>query len=302
VTRRVAVVDIGTNTLKFSVTAIGDDGSETIIDAHADTVRLGAGIKTSGVIEPDRIARALASLTAYEHVARGLGAEACIGVATAALRLARNGDEMLNRISCSTGWKVRVVSGADEARLAFNGLAAQLPETGNALLADVGGGSTELIAVTDRSLVLSESFDIGSGTLADRLFRADPPGIEVVQAAVHYATSTLDRSLVIQSSIGSALYLSGGNGQFLSDFAEWDDVAIPFVPSGFDDLVKSISARESIAIARYLGIAQERARMLPAGAAIARAIICLSNPESVAAVPSGIRGGLLAEWLATHPK
>lgn len=298
---RVAVVDIGTNTLKFSVTEV-HDGSELIVDAHADTVRLGAGIQKSGAIDPDRIDRAMASLKSYERVASGIGADVFIGVATAALRMANNGAELLDRIALETAWDVRAITGAGEAALAFNGLVGLLPAHGVVLLADIGGGSTELISVRDRSLLVSESIEIGSGTLADRCFSQDPPGRDAVQLAVELAATTLKASRAIGCSAGSALYLSGGNGQFLSEIAAWDEVAIPFEPSRFDDLVVFIAGMESVTVAQFLGIAEERARMLPAGAAIAKAIVDILNPISIDVVPSGIRGGVLAEWLATHPR
>ena len=299
-TQRVAVVDIGTNTLKFSVTEVEDDGSETIFDSHADTVRLGAGVQKSGTIDPDRIERTVASLQSYESVARSMGANVFIGVATAALRMARNGSKLVDRIALETGWDVRVITGDEEATLAFNGLAALLPAHGDVLLADVGGGSTELIMVRDRSIQVSESIEVGSGTLADRCFTRDPPGREAVQLAFKLAVTTFKASRAIGFSPGSALYLSGGNGQFLREVAGWNQVSISFEPGRFDDLVEYIAVRESDSVAQFLGIAQERARMLPAGAAIAKALVDILDPVSIEAVPSGIRGGLLAEWLANH--
>ncbi len=299
--RRLAVVDMGSNTLKFSVTEVGPTGEERVIHAYAETVRLGAGVAVHGSIEPDRIERALIALRHYELVAKSYGVEACIGVATAALRMASNGDDLLDRIHRTTGWDISVITGADEARLAFKGLAGSLPSDKDSLLVDIGGGSTELMRVTNRTLVASESLDIGSGTLADRCFERDPPGGPAVLAAVRDARETLVPSSVLPIARAPDLIFSGGNGQFLKAFANWSAVDIPFTPGRFCDVLSSLAALDSVRLATYLDIAPERARMLPAGGAIAMAVIDRTQPDSIDAVPSGIRGGLVADWIAAHP-
>ncbi len=299
--RRVAVVDMGSNTLKFSVTEVDATGVERILHAHAETVRLGAGVAVTGTIEPARIDRALLALCHYELIARSYGAEAYIGVATAALRMASNGDDLLDQIHRTTGWKVSVITGAEEARLAFEGISRSLPVGRESLVVDIGGGSTELLRIAKGDLVASESLAIGSGTLADRCFHHDPPGKSAMLDAAGNATETLAASSVLGSVETSALVLSGGNGQFLDAVASWREVNIPFAPERFRDLFNSLADIESRRLATYLGIAPERARMLPAGAAIAMAIIEQARPDSIAATPSGIRGGLLAHWFATHP-
>lgn len=300
--RSIGVVDMGTNTLKFSVTRVDTDGEQSIVHAHAETVRLGAGIGTSGMIDPDRIDLTLEALRSYEATAKLLGVEACVGVATAALRIAGNGADLLDRISRTTGWKVSVISDVEEARLTHIGLADFLPESGDALLVDVGGGSTEVISVRNRDLVSSESLEIGSGTLADRCFAADPPGVEAVHSAANVAAEVLRPSTVLDSQSGMPLYLSGGNGQFLSQLASWEQVAVPFTPGAFPHLLDAVAMLGSQQSAAYLGVVRERARMIPAGAAIAMAVIRTTSPASVTAVPSGIRGGLVKDWIANNPR
>ncbi len=299
-TQRIAIVDLGTNTLKFSVTEIDSTGAQTIINARADTVRLGAGIGTTGLIDPVRAQRAIDALVSYEHVAKSLGAGAQIGVATAALRMASNGSDLLDRIAGTTDWKVSVISGAEEAHLTFLGLVGLAPTQGTALIVDVGGGSTEVIHVLNRQLVDSESITIGSGILADREFSMDPPGKVAVGAVERYASSVITDSAVLTSVEQPALFLSGGNGQFLSELAAWEEIDVPFTPIEFPRLVEMVASIHSEKTATYLNIPTERSRMLPAGAAIAAAIIRLTFPKSLKAVPSGIRGGLVAEWTANR--
>lgn len=299
--RRLAIVDMGSNTLKFSITEIGASGEERVIHTYAETVRLGAGVAFSGTLDPARVERALLALRDYEAVARSYAVEACIGVATAALRMASNGDDLLDRIRRTTSWDVRVITGDEEARLAFVGLASSLPDGQDSVLVDIGGGSTELIHVSSGVVSASESLDIGSGSLADRCFQSDPPGPAAVSRAVGDAAGILARSTVLPEVSSSAVVFSGGNGQFLKAFAEWTDIAIPFVPDRFCDLLSTLADIDSTRLAGYLDIAPERARMLPAGAAVAMAVIDRASPTAIRAAPSGIRGGLIADWIAAHP-
>ncbi|MEJ7902203.1 MAG: hypothetical protein WKF63_10170 [Thermomicrobiales bacterium] len=299
--RRLAVVDMGSNTLKFSVTEVEDSGAERILHSHAETVRLGAVVAITGALEPNRIERALLALRHYEIVARSYAVEACIGVATAALRTATNGDDLLEEIHRTTGWSVRVISGDEEARLAFVGLASSLPDEQDSLLVDIGGGSTELIHVSGGAVSASESLDMGSGSLADRCFQSDPPGVTAVSDALVHAGDALTGSTVLPQVTSPVLVFSGGNGQFLKAFAEWTDIAIPFEPGRFRELLSTMADVHSTRLAGYLNIVPERARMLPAGGAIAMAVINRTSPRSIQAAPSGIRGGLVANWLAAQP-
>lgn len=295
--RLVAVADIGTNTIKYSVADVTADGRFRDIDAYAETVRLGAGIGETGRIDPERAGRAVQSLRRYQLRATAHGATAFVGVATSALRRASNGQALLDDIASQTAWDIRVISGSLEADLTWAGLQHLLPPRGDFLLADIGGGSTELIAIRDGVVLASESRDIGSGVLADESFTCTPPRDEVEQALTS-ATRSLAPSAVIPMVALPTVVLSGGNGEFLSQLAQWPAVGVPFTPETMSRLMRRIAEMEPAITAGYLGIAVERAQLLPAGAAIACAIVQTSHGQRMAAVPSGIRSGIVREWAA----
>lgn len=294
---RLALVDMGTNTLKYSIVDLAEDGTSTEVDVFADTVRLGAGIATSGIIDPQRADRALGSLRIYQLRAEALGAENFLGVATSALRRASNGQQLLDSIAEQTRWDVKVISGDLEARLTWAGLRHLFPPEGDFLLVDIGGGSSEALAIHDRELIQSESNDIGSGVLADEAFTIYPPGDQVEQAFI-LAREFLAKSRVLATVDAPGLVLSGGNGMFLAALARWDEVGIPFTPDHLPDLMRRVASIEPDSIAAHLGITPERARMIPAGAAIAAAAADLTNASALFAVPSGIRTGMVHAWHA----
>lgn len=295
-THRLAVVDMGTNTLKYSVMEINDDGGFREINAQADTVRIGAGIAATGLIDAERAERAIESLVKYERLALGLGATAFIGVATSAMRRASNGSDLLDAIATKTGWQLRVISGTLEAELTWSGLQHLFPAKGAFLLADIGGGSTEVIAIQDGIVVSSESLNIGSGVLADEWFRQNPPGKAVADAKAA-ALAYLSTSAEIGRLDSPYVVLSGGNGLYLQKLAGWEAVNIAFSPATGTALMNRIAEIPAEMLAAYLGITRERASMLPAGAAIASAVMDAVQASNVAAVPSGVRTGIVRRWI-----
>jgi exopolyphosphatase/guanosine-5'-triphosphate,3'-diphosphate pyrophosphatase len=295
----IAIADLGSNSLKLSVTRVGAKGEQRILHAAAITVRLGYNVAKTGAMDPARIERAVEALRNYESIARNLGATIFIGVATAAVRMAANGNEFLSRVANETAWDITVISGDEEAHLAFLGLQAELPGTGAQVILDIGGASTEIIQVVDGAVTASQSIQLGSGTLADRCLETDPPGIPAVRSARAHADEVFaaEARPVVR---GASLYVSGGNGVFLSQVADWDVVRLPFVVPFFPLLVDRLAEIPSDQVASHLAITGERARMLPAGAAIVWSLVDLVQPVDMLAIQSGIRGGLIRRWIAGH--
>lgn len=293
-----AAVDIGTNTLKLTVANCLKDDTITVLADRAETVRLGAGIESSGRIDDERGRRAIGTLKAFEEIGLNFGAVSWVGVATEALRIADNGAELLERIARETRWKISIISGDEEARLTFLGLRNLLPEVGPAAIVDIGGGSTEWISVENQTMLWSKSLALGSGRLADRYLVADPPGHAAVNEAVEAARIAFASQIASNRQRVSSLRLSGGNGQYIDQiraslrFADCLDASV--VRRVLDYLMGATSGE----VAALLNIPQERARVLPAGVAIAIAAIEMTATVDLIAVPSGIRTGLLRELVA----
>ncbi|MGB3305012.1 MAG: hypothetical protein WBA63_02430 [Thermomicrobiales bacterium] len=290
-----AVVDIGTNTLKFTVASCRRDGTITLIAERAETVRLGAGIEAIWRIDENRAVRAISALREFESIATDAGAVSFSGVATEALRLATNGSDILARITAETRWQVRVISGDEEARLTFVGLRPLLPASGRSCIVDIGGGSTEWITAEHAEIVSSQSIPLGSGRLADRLFTDDPPRDDALASARHAAATTLDQRVHGGANTCSTLLLSGGNGQFLERLRTHLGIGSALDRSSIDEVLAYLARTPARQVADILDIAEERARVFPAGVAIAAAVTDRLAPTSIMAVPSGIRTGLLLE-------
>ncbi len=156
---RVAAIDLGTNATRLLVADV-EDGRVDEVLRRTRITRLGEGVDARRRLLPTPIARVRNVLSDYRREAEALGAERTLAVATSAVRDADNGEAFLGEIEWSYGFATRLLSGDEEAALTRRGLG---PLGAGTLVADVGGGSTELI--TDGFQV---SLDVGCVRLTER--------------------------------------------------------------------------------------------------------------------------------------
>jgi exopolyphosphatase / guanosine-5'-triphosphate,3'-diphosphate pyrophosphatase len=291
---RISAVDIGTNTVKVLHAIRHPDGVIEHLEHVTNTIRIGAGIETTGEIEPARIDAGVRFLQEQETHGRALGSTVFCGVATEALRIASNGTALTERIAAETGWRITVIPGTEEARLTFVGLKDLIPEKTSVAIVDIGGGSTEMIIVDQGEVVWQQSLRIGSGRLADRFFMADPPGMESTAQAFAAALESLPRHEDIPVAVETILF-SGGNGVFLQTLLDQILPQEPFTLHAVERLLQHLAITPASDTVDRLGIMLARAQVLPAGAAIALAALTRTLASSAKGVPSGILVGLISE-------
>lgn len=188
--RRVAAIDCGTNSIRLLV---ADGGPTGLRDVHREmrVVRLGEGVDRTGRLAPAAIERTRLALADYAATIGSLGATQVRMVATSASRDAENADEFRTAVRQALGVEPEVITGLAEAELSFTGAVAGLPGVADPLLlADIGGGSTELVlgspipAAGARKLIAAHSMDVGCVRMTERHLREDPPTEAQVQAAL----------------------------------------------------------------------------------------------------------------------
>ena len=175
---RCACIDIGSNTTRLLVAESARDGRLRELHTERAFTRLGSLLGPGGAIPP-AVVRVGAEVVAEQvAAARTEGVASIRVVATAAIRDAANRDDFTAAVHELAGLPVEVLSGEDEARLAFLGATGSLAECPDGLLGvvDVGGRSSELVAGTrDEGVAWATSLPVGSGLLADQHLHDDPP-------------------------------------------------------------------------------------------------------------------------------
>ncbi|WP_307828173.1 exopolyphosphatase [Nocardioides sp. SYSU D00038] len=186
----VAAIDCGTNTIKLLVGALPD-----VAVREMRMIRLGQDVDRTGRLADQALERAFAAIDEYAELIARHGATRVRFVATSATRDAENAEEFVAGVRARLGVEPEVVSGDEEAALAFDGAVRNLTTTPAlpVLVLDIGGGSTEVIrgAALDAPPSVAHSMDIGSVRLHERHLRSDPPTMAEVQACV----ADIDRAL-----------------------------------------------------------------------------------------------------------
>jgi exopolyphosphatase / guanosine-5'-triphosphate,3'-diphosphate pyrophosphatase len=289
---RAACIDIGSNTTRLLVAEPDPacPGALVEVAAHRAFVRLTALERRSGI--PDEKARAIAEAVAEQALtARANDIAALRVVATAALRDAPGRDRLIAQLSAAAGVQVEVLSGEEEARLAFAGATASLVWDGirTVVVADVGGGSTELAhGAPGHAPTWWASLPIGSGALAEALLHDDPPTRDQLAAARAEAAAAVAAAGCPPADVawavgGSATSLRRLCGERLSAAA-------------LDGALARVTRDPAVQTALDLDLHVERVRLLPAGlillAEVARAARC---PLHVGC--GGLREGVVLDLL-----
>lgn len=290
---RVGVIDIGSNCVRLVVFE-GAVRAPLPVFNEKVPARLGRNIATAGRLDPEGESRALAAVQRFLSVAHRLGAETPEIVATSAVRDAENGREFAAKIEWSVGAPVRVLSGSDEARLAAVGVAAGIPEA-NGLVADLGGGSLELVTLAAGKIGRGLSLPIGPLRLmAEPRERA----VEIVDGALAKLGWLWGRVR------GRTLYAVGG---------AWRGFARIHLARSPDALQvvhhHRIGARAAASLARVLaglseksldgvaGLNRSRRDTMPSAAMLLSRVLAASGVAEIVASANGLREGVVHERL-----
>jgi len=287
---RCACVDIGTNTTRLLV-AEAQEGTLREVAALRRFLRLRA--QEQGGIDDATVAELAVTVAAHVRLARRQGAQRVRVVATAAIRGAPNREALCAEVARAAGVAVEVLSGEEEARLAFAGATATLDgaPTGMLGVVDVGGGSSELVAGTlTEGVSWVTSFELGSGVLTDRHVRHHPPTpreLDAIRAEIDTAVCDIDPPLV-----RFALAV-GGSATSVRQIA--GEELTPATLGRALGLVTAVSAPEA---ARRFGVDVERVRLLPAGLLLLEAAWAAFGGAPLRIANGGLREGVVLQELA----
>jgi exopolyphosphatase/guanosine-5'-triphosphate,3'-diphosphate pyrophosphatase len=297
-----AAIDIGTNTLLALVgRARGDRLSIDRIEDMASITRLGEGVDRTCMLAPEAMQRAIDALAAFVARARELGASRIACVATSAVRDAKNRDEFLARVRAIAGDDVQVISGTREAELTFAGAAdgTGIAHGARALVFDVGGGSTEIIAGAIGSTPqASMSIDVGSVRLTERFVRHDPPERDEIDRI----DALLETSLAAQGDapVHDVLVGIAATVTTLAAIDRAEPVAsnvrgARLSRSAVENVCERLVSVPLASRATIVGLDPRRADVIIAGARVVRSVLRWAGRDELVVSDGGVRVGLLLE-------
>jgi exopolyphosphatase/guanosine-5'-triphosphate,3'-diphosphate pyrophosphatase len=292
---RVAVIDIGSNTVRLVVYDTPNRLPIPIFNEKSEC-GLGKGLETSGKLNPEGAREALRSMTRFIGLSESMGVEQLSLVATAAVRDASDGQDFVKSIESRFGVQVEIPSGAEEAQLSALGLIMGTPRA-DGFLADLGGGSVDLVGLNKGVFGQTATLPLG------HLRLAEAAGGDIDRAA-ELIESELSQLEWLSAQRRRTLYAIGGSWRALARVFI-DQTSYPLhVVDGYSlarseivkmcDLITGLSAKTIRSIS---GIQKNRAKSVPYGALVLRALVERSEVSSITFSGYGMREGQLLKML-----
>jgi exopolyphosphatase / guanosine-5'-triphosphate,3'-diphosphate pyrophosphatase len=307
--KRLALIDMGTNTFHLLIVELPERRGEAprVLLRTKVGVKLGEGGISNGEIAPAAFDRALHTLQAFQEEIELHQVTEVRATATSAVRVARNGAELVQAIFEQTGIRVEVIAGAREAELICKGIRQAVPLGDEPhLLMDIGGGSVEFIIANDQQIFWKHSFEIGAQRLLDQFFHHDPMSPADVRAEQDFLRQALVpmltavehfRPTVLVGASGSFDTLgdlqAARLGQDLTEQPAARDISLDSFYRSYDELLHTTHA-ERLALP---GMTPMRANMIVVACVLIDFVLNACRLTRIKASAYALKEGLLAEML-----
>ena len=299
-----AAIDIGSNSIRMLAAEVDARGNMTVLASERQVVRLGTSVFREGRLNETTMNLACEVLAGMAATYRKLDVLAVRVVGTAALRDARNQPEFLARASTILGSPVEVISGLEEARLVHLGLQSQWPHPKQRLLvADIGGGSAELILSDAGHIVDSFSKPLGAVRLTEMFLKSDPADARelvrmrkyiqerVAGPVARFGPAKIDRMVATSSTAAAVVCAVNRVRRSRRDVADRLPATAAQIRRLYDEVsTTSLEGRRSIT-----GIGPKRAEIIVAGVAVLREIIEKFQLPRLYYSTAGVREGIIAD-------
>jgi len=299
---QIAVADLGSNSFRLVVFTAADDWWKRTDEIY-EAVRIGEGLAATGELGEAGMARAQATMEVFAHFcsASGIDPGAVVAVATSAIRDASNSAQFLERAQASSGLRVRVLSGEEEARYGY--LAAVNSTTlSDGVMLDIGGGSMQLVHVVGRHSRELDSWRLGAVRTSERFLHGDGPAKpKQIRELVGYVTAKLERAPWL-GRCGPRLVGIGGTIRNLAAAAQ-RDLDVPeagvqgyvITRKELDRLVDELASRTPAERAKFPGIKPSRGDIILGGAIVVQTVMEVGGFEGLEVTEAGLREGVFFE-------
>jgi len=297
-----AAVDLGSNSFHM-VVARYTHGQLVIIDRLREMVRLAAGVAENGRIDKEAAARALACLQRFGQRLRDMRADSVRVVGTNALRLAHRKQAFLERAREALGHPIEIISGMEEARLIYAGVAHNMPsEPGKRLVVDIGGGSTEMIIGEGLAPLDLESLQMGCVSLSERFFRDGKISAKRMAGACMAARLELEpvRAAFKRRGWDRSAGSSGTVRAIGEAIRELDPQALTITPAGLQRIIGYVIEAGHVRELKLAPLTEDRRPVFPGGLAILFEVFEQLDLKEMRIADGAMREGLLYDMVGRY--
>jgi len=305
---RVAIIDLGTNSVRFDVNQIGPGRRVRQLHREKLMVRLGQGVFLDGKLDRDAINRTYQAFLSFKRTAADLGAGKIIAFGTSALREAGDTVRFLQMIRAKTGIDVRVISGLEEAKLIAEGiLANERTLKGRFALVDIGGGSCEVNVCRGKKVIHAESFPLGTARLQQVFLKSSPPRLSSkrdqspIEELRRYIRSTVISKVIAEDWPKVDRILgSSGTIRALAKIVKKTGGAKSIDLRDLKKLIKAMSTMTTTQLLGIPGMESKRVDMILAGAILLEEVMDALGAKKVLTTDYSLRDGILEEEIRLY--
>ena len=303
--KRIALIDLGSNSVRFVISEITDSGSYRLVYQQKESIRLSEGMWTHQMLTKPAMERAIKTLKSLSHMARDMGVTEIQGIATAAVRLATNGNSFIRRVYAETGIPLRAISGEEEAYLGFLGVVNTIG-LDDFIVFDLGGASIEISLIENRQLKKSVSLPMGSLVMTGQ-FKL---GYEFTKteyvAMVDHIQSLLKRENWLKDAKLPLIGIGGTARNIAKMDQREKNYPIPKLhnykvkKTTIEALFQRVKETPWEERKKIPGLSSERADIIVAGMSIIRELIEYTKASSIIVSGCGLREGLFFQYYGQH--
>jgi exopolyphosphatase/guanosine-5'-triphosphate,3'-diphosphate pyrophosphatase len=306
---RLAAVDVGSNSIRLLVAEYGPVSGLSVIAEVKEQPRLATGIARTRRLDPEAMERAIAGLKRMRDVCERRGVSRISAVATSAVREAINGQEFVDRVKLETGFDLQIIDAGMEAALSYRSVAHHFPlEGGRTVIADIGGGSLELIGAVDGLIEQSISLPFGAVRLTELHQDESGNALRMVRKLREYVRRQFRRKLPIRDWAAPVLIGSGGSFTNLGRMAAArrglsaaDPVHGTTVSTAeVEHLLEWLAGMSPERRAQVPGLNPQRADIILAGLAVTAELLERIEAREVKVSAFGLREGLILEMVGAE--
>ena len=303
---RLGAIDVGTNSIRLIVAEILSDGTYRVLDEEREMTRLGAGLARTGRLAPETIERSLEVIGKMKAIADGFGVTELRTAATSAVREAKNGEDFRRLAWRRHRIRVEVISVEEEARLAFESGIRRFDLEGRAVaVADIGGGSLEVVLSAGSVLDQVYSLPLGAVRLTEKFVRSDPLSERHWKALKRAIDKKIKKQIGKPPFTVEVLVGSGGTFSALGGMVRFEREGKEGNPHGY-----GVTRAEVVRmLARFLEVPEAQRRQIPgmppqradivvAGTAVVARLAKHLRVRQILVNDGGVRDGLILAMIA----
>ena len=306
---RIAAIDVGSNSIRLVVAEYDPATGLTIIDEVKEQPRLAAGLATTGRLDEAAIERAYATLRRMREVCQRRGVRRLNAVATAAVREAENGEDFTNLIREELEIPLRIIDGEQEASLSYRSVAHHFKlEGGRTIVADIGGGSLELIGSVDGLVEYTTSLPFGAVRSTEVYLKGKRDPRKEIASLRGQVRKRLKKAFPGKEWLGAGMIGSGGTFTNLGRMVAARRGVSPANPvhgltirvGEVEQLLEWLGPMTSEQRIRVAGLNPQRADIIVAGIAVTASILDWVEARELTISAYGLREGLLLDMVGAE--